>query len=206
MKITQGAEFSEELKNPSSLPFKSLSFDVQNLVRSHAFILKLAGKLLITSFYCERQWVKSVSNFDSLHSHHHKRCEHNMSVSSMEQNISNDVMGLSCHLITVQPLIGRQVSEAFSHSNIFKSCRVLSFRYDYQSLTSSLSNLLISPSWLIVFSCCYCFQSGQCGGELWPVVQSAHWNKGGTAAANWGASGGGVNRVGDRHRQHPDLR
>lgn len=54
IKITQGAEFSEELKNLSSLPFKSLSFDVQNLVRSHAFILKLVGKLLITSFYYER--------------------------------------------------------------------------------------------------------------------------------------------------------
>lgn len=53
MVITQGAVFSEELNNSSSLLFKSLAFDVQNLVRSHAFILKITGginlKQLLTS-------------------------------------------------------------------------------------------------------------------------------------------------------------
>ena len=38
--ITEGAVFSEELRNSSSLQFKSLAFDVQQLVRSEAFTLK----------------------------------------------------------------------------------------------------------------------------------------------------------------------
>lgn len=41
MVITEGAVFSEELHNSSSLLFKSLAFDVENLVRRHAFILKI---------------------------------------------------------------------------------------------------------------------------------------------------------------------
>lgn len=53
MVITQGAVFSEELNNSSSPLFKSLAFDVQNLVRSHGFILKITGsinlKQLLTS-------------------------------------------------------------------------------------------------------------------------------------------------------------
>lgn len=40
MVITEGAVFSEELRNSSSLQFKSLAFDVQELVRAQAFILK----------------------------------------------------------------------------------------------------------------------------------------------------------------------
>lgn len=40
MVITDGAVFSEELRNSSSLQFKSLAFDVQQLVRAQAFILK----------------------------------------------------------------------------------------------------------------------------------------------------------------------
>lgn len=40
MIITEGAVFSDELSNSSSLLFKSLAFDVENLVRSQAFILK----------------------------------------------------------------------------------------------------------------------------------------------------------------------
>lgn len=40
-------------------------------------------------------------------------------------NFSNDI--LPCHLITALPLIGPQVSEAFSHSQTFKSCQVSSF-------------------------------------------------------------------------------
>ncbi len=43
MVITEGTDFSEELKNSSSLKFKSLAFDVQQLVRSQAFILKITG-------------------------------------------------------------------------------------------------------------------------------------------------------------------
>lgn len=52
MVITQGAVFSEELNNSSSPLFKSLAFDVQNLVRSYGFILKITGsnlKQLLTS-------------------------------------------------------------------------------------------------------------------------------------------------------------
>lgn len=45
MVITQGAVFSEDLKNSSSPPFKSLAFDVQDLVRSQAFILKVTGSI-----------------------------------------------------------------------------------------------------------------------------------------------------------------
>lgn len=45
MVITQGAVFSEDLKNSSSLLFKSLAFDVQDLVRSQAFILKVTGRI-----------------------------------------------------------------------------------------------------------------------------------------------------------------
>lgn len=40
MVIVEGAVFSEELKNFSSPQFKSLAFDVQQLVRPQAFILK----------------------------------------------------------------------------------------------------------------------------------------------------------------------
>lgn len=40
MVITEGAVFSDELYNSSSLLFKSLAFDVENLVSSRAFILK----------------------------------------------------------------------------------------------------------------------------------------------------------------------
>lgn len=43
--ITEGAVFSDELSNSSSLLFKSLAFDVENLVRPQAFILK-------TNIYC----------------------------------------------------------------------------------------------------------------------------------------------------------
>lgn len=43
MVIIEGAIFSEELKNSSSLRFKSLAFDVQHLVRPQAFILKTTG-------------------------------------------------------------------------------------------------------------------------------------------------------------------
>lgn len=43
MVITQGAVFSEELNNSSSLLFKALAFDVQTLVRPQAFILKVTG-------------------------------------------------------------------------------------------------------------------------------------------------------------------
>lgn len=43
MIITGGAVFSDELSNSSSLLFKSLAFDVENLVRSQAFILKTKG-------------------------------------------------------------------------------------------------------------------------------------------------------------------
>lgn len=42
MIITEGAVFSEELYNSSSLLFKSLAFDVENLVSSQAFILKIS--------------------------------------------------------------------------------------------------------------------------------------------------------------------
>lgn len=35
MIITEGAVFSDELSNSSSLLFKSLAFDIENLVRSH---------------------------------------------------------------------------------------------------------------------------------------------------------------------------
>lgn len=45
MVITQGAVFSEELNNSSSLLFKTLAFDVQNMVRSQAFILKITGSI-----------------------------------------------------------------------------------------------------------------------------------------------------------------
>lgn len=45
MVIVKGAVFSEELYNSSSLQFKSLAFDVQNLVRSHAFILKITSSI-----------------------------------------------------------------------------------------------------------------------------------------------------------------
>lgn len=43
MVITEGAVFSEELNNSSSLNFKSLAFDVQQLVRSKGIILKITG-------------------------------------------------------------------------------------------------------------------------------------------------------------------
>nr|XP_033502316.1 enteropeptidase-like [Epinephelus lanceolatus] len=45
MVITDGAVFSDELKNSSSLKFKSLAFDIQQLVRPQAFILKGTGLL-----------------------------------------------------------------------------------------------------------------------------------------------------------------
>lgn len=41
MIITEGALFSDQLSNSSSLLFKALAFDVQNLVSSQAFILKI---------------------------------------------------------------------------------------------------------------------------------------------------------------------
>lgn len=40
MIITEGTVFSDELYNSSSLLFKSLAFDVENLVSFLAFILK----------------------------------------------------------------------------------------------------------------------------------------------------------------------
>lgn len=47
MVITEGANFSEELNDPSSQYFKSLAFDVQKLVRLQALILKI--KVVLTS-------------------------------------------------------------------------------------------------------------------------------------------------------------
>lgn len=41
MVITEGAVFSQDLHNSSSLLFKSLAFDVEKLVRPRAFILKI---------------------------------------------------------------------------------------------------------------------------------------------------------------------
>lgn len=42
MTITEGAVFSDELHNSSSPLFKSLAFDVEKLVSSQAFILKIS--------------------------------------------------------------------------------------------------------------------------------------------------------------------
>lgn len=39
MVITAGVEFSEELRNSSSLRFKSLAFDLQQLVRTKRLLL-----------------------------------------------------------------------------------------------------------------------------------------------------------------------
>lgn len=47
-------------------------------------------------------------------------------------------VSLWSHLITVWPLIGGQVAQAFSRSelsHLFKSCQVLSFRSDIRSIT-----------------------------------------------------------------------
>lgn len=52
MAIVEGAVFSEELKNSSSPQFKSLAYDVQQLVRPQAFILK---KQLSVAFFLKNQ-------------------------------------------------------------------------------------------------------------------------------------------------------
>lgn len=59
MIITEGAAFSDELSNSSSLLFKSLAFDVENLVRSQAFILKSKYAACITHIYCGK-WKKTT--------------------------------------------------------------------------------------------------------------------------------------------------
>lgn len=77
--IKQGAEFSEELKNSSSPGFKSLSVNIQNLVRSHDFYFENCRRLQLLLWKTAGEWYLAKC----LHSHRLKV--------QMVQNMSNEI-------------------------------------------------------------------------------------------------------------------
>lgn len=81
----------------------------------------------------------------------------------------------------------------------YPSGQIFDQSHHYWSITNQLQLI-----WLVLVDLCP--QSGQCGGDLWPLVQSADRWKGGGATAGGGASRGWGHRIGDRHKQHPDHR
>lgn len=126
-------------------------------------------------------------------------------------------------------VIGRQVSEAFSYtelSGLYKSCQVLYFRSDIgwvTLITSLLINNIIDQKGtshqidisnqsavvpiVVMNNCNWSYhQSGQRGCDLWPLVQSFDRCSGGGAAAGGRAWGGPRRRMGHRHKQHPGHR